>query len=94
MKRISDYVNVFQGNGKIDLPTPEGIAATWLFGLFVKDAMMLGVMMLMFGMPVGSMTAMLAQEYGGDYELASQGVTITTLLAVVTMPVVSMLMGI
>ena len=31
MKRISDYVNVFQGNGKIDLPTPEGIAATWLF---------------------------------------------------------------
>ncbi len=31
MKRISDYVNVFQGSGKIDLPTPEGIAATWLF---------------------------------------------------------------
>ena len=31
MKKISEYVNVFQGNGKIDLPTPEGIAATWLF---------------------------------------------------------------
>lgn len=25
------YVNVFQGNGEIDLPKPEGIAATWLF---------------------------------------------------------------
>lgn len=31
MKRSIDYVNVFQGNGKIDLPKPEGIAATWLF---------------------------------------------------------------
>lgn len=25
------YVNVFQGNGEIDLPKPEGIAATWFF---------------------------------------------------------------
>lgn len=65
------------------------IAATWLFGLFVKDAMMLGVMMLMFGMPVGSMTAMLAQEYESDYELASRGVAITTILSIVTIPIVS-----
>ncbi len=31
MKKFSDYVNVFQGSGEIDLPGPEGIAATWLF---------------------------------------------------------------
>ena len=31
MKKISDYVTVFQGSGAIDLPTPEGIAKTWLF---------------------------------------------------------------
>lgn len=31
MKRNYDYVNVFQGSGAIDLPEPEGIAATWLF---------------------------------------------------------------
>lgn len=31
MKKISDYVNVFQGSGEIDLPKPEGLAATWLF---------------------------------------------------------------
>ncbi len=30
MKYI-DYVNVFQGTGEIDLPSPEGIAAKWYF---------------------------------------------------------------
>ena len=31
MKKISEYVNVFQGSGAIDLPKPEGIASRWLF---------------------------------------------------------------
>ena len=48
--------------------------------------------MIMLATPVGSMTAMLAQEYDGDYETASRGVTLTTLLSVITMPVVSLLL--
>ena len=43
----------------------------------------------MLSTPVGSMTAMLAQEYNGDYGLASRGVAITTLLSVITIPIVS-----
>jgi len=31
MKKTSEYVNVFQGSGTIDLPKPEGIASRWLF---------------------------------------------------------------
>ena len=31
MRDFCKYVNVFQGNGVIDLPKPEGIASTWLF---------------------------------------------------------------
>ena len=31
MKKLTEYVNVFQGSGRLELPTPEGIAATWLF---------------------------------------------------------------
>ena len=31
MKSVIDCVNVFQGNGKIDLPPAEGLAARWLF---------------------------------------------------------------
>ena len=29
--KYTDYVNVFQGTGEIDLPSPEGIAAKWFF---------------------------------------------------------------
>ena len=31
MKKLSDYVNVFQGSGEINLPKPEGLAKKWLF---------------------------------------------------------------
>ncbi len=50
-----------------------------------------GVIMIMLSTPVGSMTAMLAQEYQGDYALASKGVAITTILSVATIPIVSAL---
>ena len=59
---------------------------------FVSNADLLGVCYIMLATPVGSMTAMLAQEYGGDEELASKGVAITTILSVVTMPLVGMLL--
>lgn len=68
-----------------------GVSLIKLLGL---NPLLIGVCMIMLATPAGSMNAMLAQEYGGDYELASQGVTITTLLAVITMPLVSMIMGI
>ena len=45
--------------------------------------------MIMLATPAGAMTAMLAQEYEGDYELASKAVALTTLLSVVTIPIVS-----
>lgn len=66
--------------------------------LFLKtlglDATLIGVCMVMLATPVGSMTAMLAQQYDGDYELASKGVAVTTVLSVATMPIVSMLLGV
>ncbi len=31
MKKYTSYVNVFQGNGEINLPKPDGIAASWYF---------------------------------------------------------------
>ena len=58
----------------------------------VTNEVICGVFMIMLATPVGSMTAMLAQEYDGDYETASRGVTLTTLLSVITMPVVSLLL--
>lgn len=50
-----------------------------------------GVCMVMLATPAGSMTAMLAQQSGGDYRRVAQGVALTTLLSVVTIPLVSVL---
>lgn len=58
------------------------------------DAKLVGVCLIMLATPVGSMTAMLAQQYDGDYELASRGVALSTILTVATMPILSMVLGV
>ncbi|MCM1127044.1 MAG: AEC family transporter [Lachnospiraceae bacterium] len=58
---------------------------------FVNNEIICGVCLVMLATPVGSMTAMLAQQYDGDYEMASKGVALTTILSVATIPLVSML---
>ena len=55
---------------------------------FIQNEVIAGITVLMMAMPVGSMTAILAQEYGGNYELNSKGVAFTTILSVITIPVV------
>lgn len=47
------------------------------------------VCMVMLGTPAASMVVMLAQTYDGDFELASRGIALTTLLSVATIPLVS-----
>ena len=65
------------------------VIGTLVAANFIHDQMLLNVFMIMLATPAGAMTAMLAQEYDGDYELASKAVALTTLLSVVTIPVVS-----
>lgn len=69
------------------------IVGVMIIRQFVENDIICGVCMVMLATPVGSMTAMLAQQYDGDYEMASKGVALTTILSVATMPLVSMLMG-
>lgn len=52
---------------------------------------LLGVFFVMLSTPVGSMTAMLAQQYDSGYDTASRGVALSTLLSVATMPLMHML---
>lgn len=70
------------------------LAGMWLLMTLSLSPQLLGVCLIMLSTPVGSMTAMLSQEYHGDYELASRGVTLTTILSVATMPLVSMILGV
>lgn len=60
---------------------------------FINNAMVLGVCMVILSTPVASMTAMLAQQYDGNYPLASKGVAVSTILSVLTMPLVAMITG-
>ncbi|MCI8669879.1 MAG: AEC family transporter [Lachnospiraceae bacterium] len=55
----------------------------------LSNRLLCGVCMIMLSTPVGSMTSMLAEEYNGNYELASKGVAITTIVSVISLPVVS-----
>ena len=69
------------------------IAGVLIIRQFVDNDMICGVCMVMLATPVGSMTAMLAQQYDGDYEMASKGVALTTILSVITIPVVSLIVA-
>lgn len=60
---------------------------------FIDNTMVLGVCMVIVSTPVASMTAMLAQQYDGNYALASKGVAVSTILSVLTMPLVAMITG-
>lgn len=62
--------------------------------LFIDNEMILGICMVVAATPVASMTAMLAQQYDGNYSLASKSVALSTILSVITMPIVSLVTGI
>lgn len=65
------------------------VSGMWILSRFLENPVLLGVCMVMLATPVGSMTAMLAQQYECDSELASKGVALTTLLSVAAIPLVA-----
>ena len=67
------------------------IVGIFILKLFITDELILNVCYIMLATPVASMAAMLAQQYDGDYKLASKGVALTTILSVITIPLVSLL---
>jgi len=70
------------------------IILLFILKMFITDEMLLGVCMVVLSTPIASMTAMLAQQYDGNYALASKSVALSTILSVVTMPIVSFIVGI
>ena len=57
------------------------------------DALVTGVCVVLAGMPAGSTTAILAEKYGGDAEYASACVLVSTLLSLLTIPLLCWLMA-
>jgi len=56
------------------------------FGL---EPMIVNVCVILLAMPVASNTAAMAERYGGDYKFASAVVSVSTLLSVVTVPIIT-----
>ena len=65
------------------------VAAMLLVCQVIDNQLICEVFLVMMATPAASMCAMLSQQYGGNYELAAKGVALTTILSVVTMPIVS-----
>ncbi|MFA5675908.1 MAG: AEC family transporter [Christensenellales bacterium] len=53
--------------------------------------LVLGVSVVITAMPAGTMVAILAQKHGADYVLGSKLVIISTLLSLITIPIISLL---
>ncbi|WP_346684697.1 AEC family transporter [Anaerostipes butyraticus] len=66
-------------------------AAALIIHKFQVDPVLAGIMILMYGMPNGSMPVMLAVDYGMDSSLCSRGIVLTTLLSLITLPAVTCL---
>lgn len=58
---------------------------------FHVDSMLVGICLLMAGMPAGSTTSILANQYGGDTALASEITFTSTLFSIVTIPLLMFL---
>jgi predicted permease len=58
---------------------------------FIRDRLLLGTTVLLIAMPVAANTVLLSEEYDVDATLASQGVFLSTLLSVATIPLLGFL---
>ena len=57
---------------------------------FVSDPTLSGIILITNAMPCGAMCAMLSAKYDGNEQLASTGVFATTMISLVTIPVLCM----
>lgn len=55
------------------------------------DEMLMNICVILLAMPVASNTAAMAERYGGDHVFASACVSVSTLLSVVTVPIITWL---
>ncbi len=64
---------------------------TVLLSLLHMDEITMNVCVILLAMPVASNTAAMAERYGGDHVFASACVSVSTLLSVVTVPIITWL---
>lgn len=66
------------------------VGLTLLLGLFIKNPLIVNSAALMLAVPAGNMPLMLSKQLHVDESTISQGIILTTLLSLVTIPVVAL----
>lgn len=59
--------------------------------LFIQDSYILSIIVLETGMPAASSGIMLSLAYGGDTRVMARGTFLTTLLSIITIPIVALI---
>lgn len=68
-------------------------ALAYLLSVLVfTDSVIIGINTLTFAMPCAAMTVMLCKEYKGDAQTASVGVVFSTVLSLITIPIVFLML--
>jgi hypothetical protein len=70
------------------------VIAFYILRLFIVNTVMLGVIVVLTAMPAASLTAIFAEKYKSETALASKLVAFSTLLSVLTVPVIALMLGI
>ena len=66
----------------------------WLvFGLFVQNQLLMGILVVTSAMPVANVGVMFSLLYGVDTKTLSQGIFVSTLLSIATIPLLLVVMG-
>jgi hypothetical protein len=62
-----------------------------LLSMVLKDQFLVNMITINVGLPAGTMTVMISNQYNGNTRMASIGVFITTLASVATVPLIAYL---
>ena len=66
------------------------IVCSFLIRFFPFDGTILKLFIIMLSMPAGSLVVLITQEYGGKTDCAAAGVVLSTVVSLVTIPVVTL----
>lgn len=64
----------------------------FIFSPFITDPLLLGTILILSGMPVATNGALICIRYGGNLKLILQGTFVSTILSLITIPVLSLLL--
>lgn len=64
------------------------ILVAFVMKLVTDDMIIIGTLVLVSGMPVGNLPLMMAKERGLEARIISKGIIVTTLLSIITLPIV------